>query len=85
MTAATFLSTACVNSAKSVRITNSPGRMSGSMLRAPGRRLRSFGAPHGSNVDDVMVAGTESSKEKNTNDTIRDDIVLIYGSFDQSL
>ena len=53
-----------VNSANRVLMTNSPGRMSVSMLTVEGNRVRSLGAPHGSIWLDVrrsMVGGTLSS------------------------
>ena len=47
MTAPIFLSAWTVNSANRVRMTNSPGRMSVSMLKLEGKRDLSLGAPHG--------------------------------------
>ncbi len=52
-----------VNSAKRVRMTNSPGRTSGSMVTLLGKRERSLRAPQGRTWLEVRVAGTLSSGE----------------------
>ena len=52
-----------VNSANKVRITNSPGRISVSMLILLGNLARSLGAPQGNTCEDVSrskAGGTES-------------------------
>ena len=47
MTVSIFLSACTVNSANSVRMTNSPGRRSGSIGTLAGKLCRSRRAPHG--------------------------------------